>query len=637
MKNWIVVAAGLLWQATAWAGGTPSYLALAIDAALTKGADAVIRTEETVFTVHSAKSSTEKVRVVVTVLTPEGKEHAQLVVPYDKLNKVDYIKGTLYDASGKKNRSLKASEIKDYSNTSDFSLYEDNRVKVAQADATTYPFTVEYEYQVSSSNMLFYPVWYPLSSPKVALEHASFQVNMPVGMPLRYHERQVPEKATVTQVNHQQVYKWEVKGIAPVEREPWGPSYYELVPFVRTAPTTFEVEGYAGTMDSWKTLGEWQNKLNQGRGVLSDATRQQVLDLTKNLATPEEKVKAVYQFMQNKTRYVSIQLGIGGWQPFEAAVVDSKGYGDCKALSNYTKSLLEAAGINSHYALIWGGEDNRPVVPDFPSSQFNHVVLCVPTAKDTIWLECTSQTADAGYTGSFTGDRYSLLVTPEGGKLVSTPVFKAKDNTQIRSVQVKLNAQGSGVGEAVTWFTGTQHEDRNSIMHQLKPEEQLKWLYKQTHIPAFEIKNFALEKVKATAPQVKEKLQLELPRLASVSGRRMFITPNLMNRWTTVPSALESRKQEVVWNSAFHDVDSVEYEIPAGYKPESVPSPVKITTAFGQFEAKVQVKGSKLLYVRQLTMHKGRHSPEKYKELVDFLKQVVRADQQQVVLAAEAT
>ena len=89
--------------------------------------------------------------------------------------------------------------------------------------------------------------------------------------------------------------------------------------------------------------------------------------------------------MQNKTRYVSIQLGIGGYQPFEASVVDKTGYGDCKALSNYMLSMLETIGIKGHYALIMAGQNSPELEEDFPSSQFNHAIVAVPNGADTLW------------------------------------------------------------------------------------------------------------------------------------------------------------------------------------------------------------------------------------------------------------
>ena len=63
-----------------------------------------------------------------------------------------------------------------------------------------------------------------------------------------------------------------------------------------------------------------------------------IKEITGNISDPKAKAQKIYEYMQHKTHYVSIQIGIGGYQPFTASEVDKDGYGDCKALCNYTRA-----------------------------------------------------------------------------------------------------------------------------------------------------------------------------------------------------------------------------------------------------------------------------------------------------------
>ena len=91
------------------------------------------------------------------------------------------------------------------------------------------------------------------------------------------------------------------------------------------------------------------------------------------------------------------------------------------------RHLLKVADINSYYTLVLAGE-TRQLNHDFVANHFNHAILCVPMIKDTIWLDCTSQTLPFNFLGDFTDDRPALLITPEGGKLVRTPAFIKNEN-----------------------------------------------------------------------------------------------------------------------------------------------------------------------------------------------------------------
>lgn len=597
-----------------------------------KGANVLIRFEETVFTVNSVSSSTMLFTTTITVLNENGNDRAKLYVPYDKLSKVDYLNATSYDAFGKKIKALRKSDIVDVSAVSDGNLFQDSRVKIADLKHSVYPYTVEFEYQITSSNMLFYPVWMPLDDENVAVEKSIFRVLSPLGMPLRYLEKNVPMPLKKEKTATHDVYTWRAQNLAPVEREPFGPLFSELVPLVRTAPVAFEVEGYQGNMQSWKDYGLWVGKLNSGRDVLPEATSQKLQSMVAGAKTSEEKVRKVYDYLQANTRYVSIQLGIGGWQPFEASFVDGKGYGDCKALTNYTQAMLKAIGISSHQALIRAGDDASDILTEFPSQQFNHVVLCVPLERDSLWLECTSQDKAAGYAGSFTGNRHALLITPDGGKLVKTPTYGASNNTQIRSINVLLDELGNGTARVRTVFGGEQSEMRSAALHNAKPDEQKKWLYNQVKLPAFDINSYTWKEQKDALPSVTEDLELRLRQYATLSGKRLFLKPNLMNKWTYSPAAKEKRLTEVIMNGmAFKDVDTVSFELPAGFTLEFQPQDMNVSTAFGEYKTTTKVEGQQVTYIRSLQMPKGRFKPETYTQLVEFLNKLVSADNQQLV------
>jgi transglutaminase-like putative cysteine protease len=107
------------------------------------------------------------------------------------------------------------------------------------------------------------------------------------------------------------------------------------------APAAFEIQGYKGEMNSWQEFGKFQYILNSKRDELPANIIQQVNELTAGASDNAEKVKLLYAFLQKNTRYISVQLGLGGWQPIEASRVAQTGYGDCKALTNYMHSLLK--------------------------------------------------------------------------------------------------------------------------------------------------------------------------------------------------------------------------------------------------------------------------------------------------------
>ena len=601
---------------------------------LKEKAHAVIRTSETFFTVKSIGEATEKNHIVVTILDEQGIKYASQVVFYDKLTKINDLGGTLYDAKGEKVRRLKKDDIQDGSAFSDGTLFSDNRYKYAEFKYAVFPFTVEFSYETTSRNMLFYPTWFPQEyEENVAVESSLFKVKMPVGMELRHKMLNGMSNPNIEDLADGKTYTWGVKGQKVYENEIYAPKSVLRGMGVLTAPAEFETEGYKGNAKTWKDLGDFNNLLAKSRDVLPENIKQEVQQLVAGINDPVLKTKKIYEYLQSKTRYISIQLGIGGWQPFEAKQVASTGYGDCKALSNYTQTLLKSVGIESHYVIIGAGANQRDVQADFPSQQFNHAIVCVPMKGDTIWLECTSQENPFGYLGTFTSDRYALLATPQGGKLIRTPTCKPSDNQQIRKIEVALADDGNATAEAYTTFTGTLQESYASMKTQLNPEDQKKALYKTIEIPSFELNNFSIQEEKKRNPSTTVKLSLAVRKCASKSGTRMFLTPNLMSVENNIPPTSDKpRVHEVELRNTYTETDSVSYVLPKDIQIEAKPEMVKFESKFGNYFADFQLKDGKLLYFRRFVRNKGKFPPTAYVEMIDFYKKIAKADKMQVVL-----
>jgi len=598
---------------------------------LLENANAVVREDVMTLTVHSESSATMVFKYAITILNANAKKKAKFYISYDKLSRINNVQGRILDAGGDEIKKLKRSQIEDISLYDGYSLYTDNRAKVANLTYPGYPYTVEIEYEKEYNGLLWFPSWYAVGASKVSVESSKYKIVSPQSIPIRYQTVNIGEPETYHSAGNI-FYTWQVENLKAKDREPYGPSIVEIVPHVYVAPKSFEIEGYRGSMDTWEDFARWYHKLNKGRDELSQETIEKVRALVKDKKNNEEKIASIYKHIQENTRYVSIQLGIGGWQTFPASTVESKGYGDCKALTNFTKSLLKNAGITSHYALVRAGKHASKLRSDFPSSQFNHVFLCVPNGGDTLWLECTSQNNPFGYLGTFTSDRDVLLVTEQGGKVVHTPVYPQSLNLEQRVAKIKLDDNGNGIAEIQTQYEGLKYEENNLhfIIHK-SGDEQKKWLYRHLPMANYEIEDYHFTEKSATVPAIYQNLRLSLPKYASISGKRLFLPLNLANHDNDVPPKVNERSTKVILKRAYVDIDSIQYQLPEGYYLEYIPELNDLYSAFGDYEVRVEENDQGILYVRKLKMNKGEFSPEEYEKFRQFMKEIHIQDNKKVV------
>ncbi|WP_198675431.1 transglutaminase-like domain-containing protein [Pleomorphovibrio marinus] len=381
----------------------------------------------------------EEVDQSLLLLSSSALDHAQfecLINSFTKL--LDFEAKIINPLSGKTLQTIKRKQLKEKNLVSDGTLYGDNKLLFFLPTPQQYPIKIEYRWKRHVSGNFHLPRWHPYHYFNQLIKKATFEIAYPEEIGLRYKSNVSLLPPTEIQKEGKVSLFWELSDLPSLTESA------DDLPEVATAPVHFSMQGYRGNMQTWEDFGKWMHLLNHGKGDLSEGSKALVHTLVDSLMDPYEKIDRLYKYLQKNYRYVSIQLGLGGWMPENAnSVVQSK-FGDCKGLTMLLKAMLQEAGIPSDYTLVRSGSEAKPIDLDFPSNQFNHAILRVPLEEETIWIECTSTTLPAGFLGKSTMDRHVLVVTENGGVIDRTPSYSQSNYHRINhNLHLELLPQGN--------------------------------------------------------------------------------------------------------------------------------------------------------------------------------------------------
>lgn len=405
------------------------------------GPDATVREHTEQFTMQSLENGTLTVHRVVEVWSENGLEAATLLLYTDRFQTITAFSGTVSSTGGKK-ESVKKKDLVSVSVAP--GIAGDGFMTGYRPRPAAYPCRVTYDYTIQyKKGFAVFPSFAPIDSPRTRLAKGSFLLDLPADVPVRYLVSGPAGEPSVSENGGRKQYRWEIRDYNGFIDEHNMPPLEELLPSVHASPDRFVFDGVPGSQASWKELGDWQYRLMTDTDALPQATVDKVHELTGNAASDLEKVRILYDYFRKNTRYVSIQFGIGGFKPFPAATVDKTGFGDCKALSNYFKALLGAAGVASDYTIL--NTHREKLLPGYPSfGQTNHAMLAVPMPAlgDTLWVECTNPSTPLGYRHDGIAGHEVILVGADGGTVHTVRGYP--DSVRTRSLRADITLQPDG-------------------------------------------------------------------------------------------------------------------------------------------------------------------------------------------------
>ena len=608
----------------------PKYTVAAIPKTLLENADQVVRDEAILIDISSSKKMSRNEMKAVTYF---GKKKTEIPFTffYSKEHKIKNIELTIFDQAGQIIEKFSKKDFKDRSATFGSSFVTDDRVLYLVYKPKQFPVTIEVQSKTESSTTAFLGSWNPIDDYQIACQKSSITINCQKALGLKYLLNNITD-AKITHSELEGGHAFEVKEIPAIKKESMCPKIEALAPNVKFALNQFTLEGYAGTANDWKEMGQWYHEnLLKAQGNLGVDAKTDIDNLLKGVTNDLDKAKLIYQYVQQRSRYVSIQLGIGGWKPFSADTVHESGYSDCKGLTNYTQALMEYAGINANYAVIYAGDDMTSIEPDFCSLQGNHVILCLPDLpqNDTTWLECTSQNNPFGYIGAFTDNRTAWVINEKGGAVCYTKQYSAEENLKYTKATFSLSDDGHIEGEMTSQYSGLFFSNFLYDVH-LKKEELIKHQKSSLkHLPKLSIKNYQ-STINKDDIIFTDSFQLQSAGYGLVGTDEMILQVNIINRIEELPKRYRSRQHAFEIKRGKKYVDQFDIKISDHYKLSNPIEDKIFETEFGTYKFTTKFEHNVLKCERQLLLKNGKFPKEKYNDYRDFYKKIKNADQQKI-------
>jgi len=561
--------------------------------------------------------------VTLQINSREGDSKALIYLPYSKGDKVSVDYAWIEDTSGNVIRKLKNNEIKDRSYISDASLYEDDFVKWFELNHNEYPYRIVFSSKTIYSKYLqIADIDYSHNNQPV--KSGKLVVDIPVDKQIKYQQKNITAPNKEVSGNNI-IYTWNFS----YQHRPYqinAPNTDMMSPSITVVPLDFSY-GIPGSMSNWESFGNWVFRLNKGKDKLPPSEIHKIEQLLAGINDNKEKVKILYYYMQDYNRYINVKIDVGGLQAYPAEYVCNNRYGDCKALTNYMKTILKYAGITSYYTLVNMDKKVTDIQTDFTYQAFNHVILTVPFAHDTLFLECTSKNLPFGYIHTGIQNRKALLVDENHSRLIKVPELKPMDVLCSQKYEINLRQTGDAYVNIVIREKGSGFENTNYLYTVDRQKDLDKFL--KDRIGMFDVEKSALADYVRDNAKTTILAQGVIYNIYKNYGNNIVITP--FPRKMPPYEAPASRTQDIRLEYPEYYRDTIIYHIP-GKQVTKIPEDIYIQERYGIYSLNFKIENNDFIIYKTIMINAGKYDLNEYNNFYAFIRKIINNENKKFYL-----
>ncbi len=460
-------------------------------------------------------------------------------------------------------------------------------------------------------------------TPKLRWQYA---VEMPPGRPLYWNEKTLAPGVKVSQEpsrDGRTVHRFSLARVPRLTAEPAMPGWSEVA-------STLSVSTYR----TWEEVGRYYWRLIRDQ-LRPDASIRAAVEEALQGVDREDRsavVRALYGYVVSRTRYVALEFGIHGYQPYPVDRVLARRFGDCKDKASLLHAMLEAAGVDSRIVLL--RMRSLGAIPSEPASLavFNHAILYVPSLD--LYLDGTAEFHGATELPAADHQASILVVEPTGpSRFTTTPPATADGNVTDVRLEMALRPAGAAEVKAETRIRGTDAPAyRRSFQTLATRRTNLERAWSHA-FPGLSVGEVTADGLSQLERDVTLDFEMHVPRYAEVSsaGLRFLPFPGNHNYLQGL-APLAERSRDLVLDGPTLNRFHFLYQLPRGYVVDELPQPITTSTPFGHAQFGCRAQAEALECTGEVAVTTARVSAKDYPAFRAFLTEVDQAFARKVLV-----
>ncbi len=403
-----------------------------------------------------------------------------------------------------------------------------------------------------------------------------------------------------------------------------------------------------GAPIEWETIGTWYAGLARDRYTLDPTVRGKLRSLLASARTVDDTLRSVQRWVAQDIRYVSIALGLGGYQPRMPAEVVASGYGDCKDKATLFVAALRALGYRAYPVLLNSGGRVDPALPSV--AQFNHAIAVVERPEGRVYVDLTADLVPYGELPEPTQGQFALIVYPDGtSEQVTLP--EAPPHANLNETRITGTLSTDGYLSATYEERGlgsSQYSLRNLFLGPIDSTTRAAFarsiatrIYPGAEADSLQI--FDGRDLTAD-PRVVLRIVRGFAGRATGNGRTVILSLPLpsMRGMADAAAALEANgprlfpldASKIIGPTA--TITEITLSLPSGWRVQ-LPPDVEVTGKWGTYTAQYRQEQTTLRVFRRLEGARGIYPPGELPDLCRWLRAVAQDDVSYLVIEPGST